>query len=55
MPRNASGSLRVIAEGNGERIVLPADADRPTGDWTIPLPDISYRAERVAAAQEAGK
>jgi len=50
-PRDADGAPRVIAEGNGERVVLPSDRERPTGRWTIPLPDISYRAERAAARE----
>ena len=51
MPRNADGAPRVTAEGNGERVVLPSDGGRSTGRWTIPLPDISHRAERAAARQ----
>jgi 8-oxo-dGTP pyrophosphatase MutT (NUDIX family) len=48
-PHAADGAPLVIVEGNGERVVLPGDAGQPTGRWTIPLPDISYRAERAAA------
>ena len=51
IPREADGAPRVVAEGNGERVVLPSDTGRPTGRWTIPLPDISYRAERAAARE----
>jgi 8-oxo-dGTP pyrophosphatase MutT (NUDIX family) len=50
-PRDANGAPRVTAEGNGERVVLPSDAERPTRRWTIPLPDISHRAERAAARE----
>jgi len=51
VPRATGGAPSVVAEGNGERVVLPGDRGRPTGRWTIPLPDISYRAERAAARQ----
>jgi len=51
VPRDADGAPRIVAEGNGERVVLPSDGDRPTGRWTIPLPDISHRAERAAARE----
>ena len=51
-PRGPEGAPRVLSAGNGERIALPSDADRATGQWTIPLPEISYRAERAAAARE---
>jgi len=51
MPRDDNGAPLVVAEGNGERVVLPSDAERPTGRWTIPLPDISHRAERTAARE----
>ena len=34
----------VVTEGTGERVALPGDAGRPTRHWTIPLPDISFRA-----------
>jgi 8-oxo-dGTP pyrophosphatase MutT (NUDIX family) len=47
-PRHADGAPLVVAEGNGERVVVPSDGG-PAGRWTIPLPDISYRAERAAA------
>ena len=50
-PRDASGRPCVVTEGTGERVALPADAGRPTGAWTIPLPDISFRAERAAAGE----
>src|SRR5579862_1206716 len=30
-PREPDGAPRVVAEGNGERVVLPSDAGRPTG------------------------
>jgi 8-oxo-dGTP pyrophosphatase MutT (NUDIX family) len=49
IPRDDDGAPRVVAEGNGERVVLPNDTEHPTGRWTIPLPDISHRAERAAA------
>ena len=52
-PRDANGQLRVVTDGTGERVALPGDGDRPIGLWTIPLPDISSRAER-AVALEAG-
>jgi hypothetical protein len=48
-PRAADGAPRVVEEGNGERVLLPSDTGRAAGGWTIPLPDISYRAERAAA------
>ena len=51
VPRDAEGAPRVVAEGNGERVVLPGDTERPAGRWTIPLPDISFRAERAAARE----
>ena len=51
VPRAADRAPRVVTEGNGERVVLPSDGERPTGRWTIPLPDISYRAERAAARE----
>jgi len=50
-PREADGAPHVVAEGNGERVVLPSDTGRPTGRWTIPLPDISHRDERAAARE----
>jgi 8-oxo-dGTP pyrophosphatase MutT (NUDIX family) len=50
--RDAQGRSRVVPDGTGERVALPADADRSTGYWTIPLPDISFRAERAVAAGE---
>ena len=37
---------RVVGEGNGERVALPHDAGAADDAWTIPLPDIPYRAER---------
>ena len=49
--RDSSGRLGVVTEGNGERVALPADAGKPIGGWTNPLPDISFRAERAAAAE----
>jgi 8-oxo-dGTP pyrophosphatase MutT (NUDIX family) len=52
-PRDASGSLRIVGQGNGERVVLPADGAQPTAVWTTPLPDIHYRAERESALREA--
>jgi 8-oxo-dGTP pyrophosphatase MutT (NUDIX family) len=55
VPRDERGRLRVIADGTGERVALPADAARPTGPWTIPLPDISFRAERAVAARKVGE
>src|SRR4051794_3523909 len=51
-PRDARGSLRIVGQGNGERVVLPGDAGEPTSTWTIPLPDINYRAERESALRE---
>jgi 8-oxo-dGTP pyrophosphatase MutT (NUDIX family) len=51
-PKDPSGCLRVMAEGTGERVALPADGSRPTRPWTIPLPEISFRAERAAARRE---
>ena len=53
-PRDADGNVLVISDGTGERVALPGDAGRPAGPWTIPLPDISYRAERAAANDVAG-
>ena len=47
--RDADGNVRVISDGTGERVALPGDAGRAVAPWTIPLPDISYRAERAAA------
>ncbi len=47
-PRDADGNVLVVTDGTGERVALPADDGRPVGRWTIPLPDISYRAERAA-------
>jgi 8-oxo-dGTP pyrophosphatase MutT (NUDIX family) len=52
-PRDPAGNVRVVADGTGERVALPGDAG-PVGRWTIPLPDISYRAERAAAKDRAG-
>lgn len=49
--RDASGRLAVLAVGAGERVALPNDAGQPTGSWTIPLPDISYRTERAFAGE----
>jgi 8-oxo-dGTP pyrophosphatase MutT (NUDIX family) len=50
-PRDASGCLLVLGGGNGERVALPADGDGPTAPWTIPLPEISFRAERAASTK----
>ncbi len=50
--RDARGRSRVVTDGTGERVVLPGDAVSETTHWTIPLPDISFRAERAAAAGE---
>jgi len=47
--RDADGNVLVISDGTGERVALPGDAGRAVAPWTIPLPDISYRAERAAA------
>ena len=47
--RDADGGLQVLPIGAGERVALPADAGRPTGSWTIPLPEITYRTERALA------
>ena len=52
-PRNSRGQLRVVSVGNGERVALPADADRTAGDWTIPLPEISFRGERGRVVEAA--
>ena len=52
--RDADGNVLVVADGTGERVALPGDAGRPVGRWTIPLPDISYRAERATAQDLAG-
>jgi 8-oxo-dGTP pyrophosphatase MutT (NUDIX family) len=52
--RDTDGNVLVVADGTGERVALPADAGRPVGPWTIPLPDISYRVERAAAQGLAG-
>jgi 8-oxo-dGTP pyrophosphatase MutT (NUDIX family) len=49
VPRAAHGGLQVLPIGAGERVALPADADRPTRSWTIPLPEITYRTERALA------
>jgi 8-oxo-dGTP pyrophosphatase MutT (NUDIX family) len=46
-PRDTDGNVMVIGDGTGERVALPGDAGRPVSRWTIPLPDISYRAERA--------
>jgi len=51
VPRDESGRLHVVADGTGERVALPSDSGRPAGCWTIPLPDISFRAERAVAAE----
>ena len=48
------GGVRVVTEGNGERVALAADAGRAFGGWTNPLPDISFRSER-ALAREVGE
>jgi len=53
VPRDARGSLRIVGQGNGERVALPADAVQSATTWTIPLPDIHYRAERESALREA--
>ncbi len=49
--RDPSGRPRVVSDGTGERVALPHDAGRATGHWTIPLPDISWRAERALAGE----
>jgi len=49
--RDERGGLRVVTEGNGERVALAADAGRAVGEWTNPLPDISFRAERALAGE----
>jgi 8-oxo-dGTP pyrophosphatase MutT (NUDIX family) len=54
-PRDASGRLHVVTDGTGERVALPADADRDVRRWSNPLPDISFRAERAVASAEAGE
>ena len=51
--RDAGGSLRIVGQGNGERVVLPADSLQSTAVWTNPLPDIHYRAERESTLREA--
>ena len=51
VPRDERERLRVVSDGTGERVALPADADRATGGWTIPLPDISFRSERAFALE----
>jgi len=48
VPRDAGGP-RVVSEGTGERVALPSIAAASTTNWTIPLPDISFRVERAAA------
>jgi len=52
--RDGDGRPAVVSEGTGERVALPADADRPVKRWTIPLPDISFRVEQ-SAAREVGR
>jgi 8-oxo-dGTP pyrophosphatase MutT (NUDIX family) len=47
-PRDADGNILVIGDGTGERVALPDDSGLPVSQWTIPLPDISYRVERAA-------
>jgi 8-oxo-dGTP pyrophosphatase MutT (NUDIX family) len=53
VPRDAHGSLHIVGQGNGERVVLPADRAPSPAVWTNPLPDIHYRAERESALREA--
>ncbi len=51
VPRDTRGGLRVVGEGNGQRVALPADTGDQIGDWTNPLPDVSFRAERALAVE----
>ena len=49
--RDAHGPLGVVTDGTGERVALPGDSGRAIDQWTNPLPDISFRAERAAAGE----
>jgi 8-oxo-dGTP pyrophosphatase MutT (NUDIX family) len=49
--RDERGGLHVVGEGNGQRVALTADAGDPTGAWTNPLPDVSFRSERALAGE----
>jgi len=48
--RDAHGRPQVVTDGTGERVALAGDTGASTGHWTIPLPDISFRAERAVAS-----
>jgi 8-oxo-dGTP pyrophosphatase MutT (NUDIX family) len=48
--RDAHGRSQVVIDGTGERVALAGET--ATGHWTIPLPDISFRAERALASGE---
>jgi 8-oxo-dGTP pyrophosphatase MutT (NUDIX family) len=50
--RDARGRPQVVTDGTGERVALAGDTGGATGHWTIPLPDISFRAERAVASGE---
>jgi len=50
--RDERGQLRVLTDGTGERVALAGDIGATTGHWTIPLPDIGFRAERSVASGE---
>jgi 8-oxo-dGTP pyrophosphatase MutT (NUDIX family) len=50
--RDGRGRSQVVTDGTGERVALAGDLGAATGHWTIPLPDISFRAERAVASGE---
>ena len=55
VPRDAQGRPYVVADGAGERVVLPGDDVARAGRWTIPLPDVGSRTERRMLAGGASR
>jgi 8-oxo-dGTP pyrophosphatase MutT (NUDIX family) len=53
VPRDAQGRPFVVADGSGERVVLPGDDVARAGRWTIPLPDIHFRTGQRVLAEGA--
>jgi len=54
VPRDDNGRPLVVADSSGERVRLPFDDAPAAAQWTIPLPDISWRDEARLLAEELG-
>lgn len=52
--RGADGRVRVVAEGSGERVLLPGDDTRDARGWTVPLPDPDRRVDRALFTRHEG-